>query len=97
MNCNVKYLALVVPLWLISFVSVADTQNATLNVQNMSCATCPVVVRGVLLKMEGVDDVVVSMKDKTVVVTFDNGMVSTQDLVNVVSNSGFPAKLLKSQ
>lgn len=96
MKRNLKFVLIVMPVWIISFISHAETQNATLTVENMSCATCPVVVRSALLKLDGVNEVSVSMKDKTVVVIFDDKEVSKEDLVNAVSNSGFPAKLLKS-
>ena len=96
MKRNLMYILLATTFWLMPFVSHAETQNATLTVENMSCATCPVVVRSALLKLDGVNEVSVSMKDKTVVVIFGNEEVSTQDLIDAVSNSGFPAKLLKS-
>jgi len=85
-----------ISLSLASFAGLAETQEATLTVEHMNCATCPIVVRGALFDLEGVDDVSVSMKEKTVKVTFDNIKLSTEDLVTAVSNSGFPAKLIKS-
>lgn len=80
---------------LTSLVSFAETQKATLVVEHMNCATCPIVVRNALLDLKGVEEVSVSMNDKTVIVSFDNKTLSSEDLVTAVSNSGFPARLVK--
>ncbi len=59
----------------------------------MNCATCPVIVKTALNKLDGVESVQVSMADKTVRVEFDNEKVSEPELAETVTNAGFPAKV----
>ncbi|TQV77339.1 mercuric transport protein periplasmic component [Aliikangiella marina] len=81
---------------LTSFSTMAAIKEVTLKVDHMDCATCPVVVRAALYDLEGVDKVKVSMKDKTVKVTFDDEKLKSSDLATAVTNAGFPAKLTDS-
>lgn len=81
---------------LTSFSTMAAIKEVTLKVDHMDCATCPVVVRAALYDLEGVDKVQVSMKDKTVKVTFDDTKLKSSDLATAVTNAGFPAKLTDS-
>ncbi len=74
----------------------AAIKEVTLKVDHMDCATCPVVVRAALYDLDGVDKVKVSMKDKTVKVTFDDERLKSSDLATAVTNAGFPAKLTGS-
>ena len=71
----------------------AAPSETTLKVEHMDCATCPVVVRAALYDLEGVDEVIVSMEEKTVDVKYDNKLVSEESLARTVTNAGFPAKV----
>ena len=86
----------IVTLTIISLSSLAAIKEVTLKVDHMDCATCLVVVRAALYDLEGVDKVNVSMKDKTVKVTFDDEKLKSSDLASAVTNAGFPAKLTDS-
>ena len=73
----------------------AAPTETTLKVEHMDCATCPVVVRAALYDLAGVDEVKVSMEEKTVEVKYDNELVSEESLARTVTNAGFPAKVSK--
>ena len=73
----------------------ADPDEITLAVKNMDCASCPVVVRAALYDLDGVEDVQVSMAEKTVEVVYDSALLTTDKLADAVSNAGFPAELVK--
>jgi mercuric transport protein len=60
---------------LISSSAFAAQRTVTLAVQNMFCADCPFVVRRSLETVPGVVNAMVSFKDKTAVVTYDDAKV----------------------
>ncbi len=76
-----------------SAAAIAAPAQTTLTVEHMSCASCPVIVKSALSNVDGVDDVHVSLLDKTVKVKFDDAQVTAEGLAQVVSDAGFPAKV----
>lgn len=74
----------------------AATRTATLDVKGMTCSTCPLTVRQVLLKSPGVSEARVSLKDAAVTVTFDDAATSVERLANIVTEAGFPAAQRKA-
>ena len=69
----------------------AATSTATLDVKGMTCSTCPLTVRQVLLKSPGVSLAKVDFKNATAVVTFDDTATSSERLANAVTEAGFPS------
>jgi mercuric ion binding protein len=53
-------------------VALAGEKTVTLAVKNMYCADCPFIVKRSLEEVPGVAKAVVSLKDRTVVVTCDD-------------------------
>jgi mercuric ion binding protein len=76
-------------------VGLATPAEATLVVEHMDCATCPVVVRAALYDLDGVEDVKVSMKEKAVRVIYDSERLTEDSLAQAVKNAGFPATISK--
>jgi mercuric ion binding protein len=72
----------------------AAEQTATLAVENMTCASCPYIVRESLLRVDGVSTVAVSFADKTAVVTFDDAVTDAAALTGATAEVGFPARPL---
>jgi periplasmic mercuric ion binding protein len=60
-------------------------------VKNMYCADCPFVVRKSLEAVPGVTKAVVSYKDKTAVVTFDDGRTDLPALTRATTDAGYPS------
>jgi mercuric ion binding protein len=74
-----------------SSVAFAGEKTITLAVQNMYCADCPFIVKKSLEHVPGVAKVVVSFKDKTAVVTYDDGKADLGSLITATANAGYPS------
>jgi mercuric ion binding protein len=72
-------------------VGVAAERTVTLRVENMSCVTCPYIVKSVLADVEGVTTVDVSYEAKTAVVTFDDARATVEALTAATAMVGFPS------
>ena len=78
---------------LVSGAAFAAEQTVTLAVANMSCATCPPTVRKALSAVPGVTKVVVSLEQKSAVVTFDDQKTTVAALLAAPTNAGYPTQL----
>jgi mercuric ion binding protein len=66
-------------------------KTVTLAVKNMYCATCPHMVKASLEAVPGVATVTVSYKNKTAVVTYDDGKADVKALTTATTNAGYPS------
>ena len=71
--------------------ALAAEKTVTLAVQNMSCAACPYTVKASLEAVPGVSKVVVSFKEKTAVVTYDDEKSDLTALTTATTNAGYPS------
>jgi mercuric ion binding protein len=71
----------------------APPRTVTLQVQNMTCGTCPLVVRKALERVPGVSATTVDYDKKTATVTFDPDRVKPATLAEATTNAGFPSSL----
>ena len=69
----------------------AAERTVTLAVQNMYCAACPHTVKASLQAVHGVREVVVSLRDKTAVVTYDDAETNLKALTAATTNAGYPS------
>jgi mercuric ion binding protein len=69
----------------------AAEKTVTLFVQNMYCAACPHTVKASLEAVPGVTEVVVSFKEKTAVVTYDDEKSDLTALTTATTNAGYPS------
>lgn len=69
----------------------AAERTVTLAVKNMYCAACPHTVKASLEAVPGVARAVVSYKDKTAVVTYDDGKTDVKALTAATTNAGYPS------
>lgn len=69
----------------------AAPRTVTLDVAGMTCITCPITVKKSLSRVDGVESVDVSVKDKQATVTFDDAKATTEALTQATSNAGFPS------
>jgi periplasmic mercuric ion binding protein len=86
------------PLIVISTLAVLASSNAfaadqtvTLAVKNMYCAACPYTVKASLQAVPGVKQAVVSYKEKTAIVTYDDASTDVKALVAATTNAGYPS------
>jgi len=80
-----------------AFPALAGEKIVTLAVEHMTCASCPYIVRSVLLDVPGVERAEVSFVEKKAVVTFDDTKAGIADLTAATAASGFPSRLLEEQ
>ena len=69
----------------------AAEKTVTLAVENMYCAACPHTVKASLAAVPGVTKVVVSFKEKTAVVTYDDEKSDLTALTTATTNAGYPS------
>ncbi|MCO6416090.1 cation transporter [Siccirubricoccus sp. KC 17139] len=75
----------------------AAERTATLEVQNVSCATCAPIVKRTLSRVPGVSRVAVSEGNgtATATVTFDDARTDVAALVQATTNAGFPSRTVQ--
>jgi mercuric ion binding protein len=70
-------------------------QTVTLNVQNMTCAVCPITVKKALERVPGVTDAKVDFDKKTANVSFDPEKASPDALTKATADAGYPSSVQK--
>lgn len=83
---------------LIASVTTASTafaaeRTVTFAVDNMTCASCPYIVKTSMAAVPGVANVTVSFKAKTATVTFDDAKTTSDAIATASMNAGYPAHL----
>ena len=68
-----------------------NSQSVTLDVQNMTCAMCPITIRKALQGVKGVQSAQVDFDSKTANVTFDPKKTTIETLIKTTTNVGYPA------
>lgn len=71
----------------------AAERTVTLAVDNMTCVSCPYIVREAMAAVPGVRQVEVSFAQKAAVVTFDDAMTTAEAVAAASAHAGFPARL----
>ncbi|MFC0351874.1 mercury resistance system periplasmic binding protein MerP [Undibacterium danionis] len=70
-------------------------KSVTLDVQNMTCATCPITVKKALERVPGVTDVKVDFEHKTAIVNLDTDRANSSMLTKATTDAGFPSTVRK--
>jgi mercuric ion binding protein len=76
---------------LVSSIALAAEKTITLAVENMYCADYPFIVRKSLEAVPGVSKAVVSYKDKTAAVTYDDSRADIAALTRATTQAGYPS------
>ncbi|HNF92679.1 MAG TPA: mercury resistance system periplasmic binding protein MerP [Accumulibacter sp.] len=69
----------------------AASQTITLSVPGMTCAACPITVKNVLTKVDGVKKAEVRYENRIAIVTFDDAKTNAEALTKTMANAGYPA------
>lgn len=81
---------------LLSGLAFAGTpETLTLNVQNMTCAACPITVKKALEQVPGVSDVKIDYAHKTATVHLDTDKGKVSMLTKATTDAGFPSTVRK--
>ena len=94
MKTNTNYLVLLSALVALPFAVLAGTlETVTLDVENMSCAVCPITVKKALDKVPGVTSAKVDFDKKTASVTFDPDKANPATLAKATLDAGYPSSV----
>ena len=92
-----KTLALILPLRSAHRPLLLGARMATLDMDNMDCAACPITMREALKKVPGVTSAKVDFKIKRAVVVFDSAQATPDALTKATADAGFPSKIVRLQ
>ncbi len=70
-----------------------NSQTVMLDVQNMTCAMCPITIKAALKKVDGVQSAKVDFDSKTANVTFNPKKTNIEALIQSTTNVGYPSTL----
>ena len=70
----------------------AGERTITFAVDNMTCASCPYIVKSSMEGVVGVAKVAVSFRAKTATVTFDDAKTNPATIAAASMNAGYPAR-----
>ena len=73
--------------------ALAATKSATLEVQGWTCGACASATKIALKKLDGVTNVTTDVEKSEVDVTYEEGKVSTQRMIEAVQKIGYKAKV----
>jgi mercuric ion binding protein len=69
----------------------AGERTVTFAVDNMTCASCPYIVKNSMTAVPGVARVAVSLQARTATVTFDDAKTTPDAIAAASANAGYPA------
>jgi mercuric ion binding protein len=75
----------------------AAQRTVTFDVDNMTCASCPYIVKTSMAAVPGVSTVAVSFEAKTATVTFDDAKTNPDAIAAASMNAGYPARPTQQQ
>jgi len=68
-----------------------NSQSVRLDMQNMTCAMCPITIRKALQGVNGVKNAKVDFSSKIATVTFDPQKTNIETLIKTTTHVGYPA------
>lgn len=74
-----------------SATAIAAERSVSFAVENMTCASCPYIVKTTMARVPGVSAVDVSYGEKTATVTFDDAKTSAETIAEASAEIGYPA------
>ena len=73
--------------------ALAAEQTVTFAVENMTCASCPYIVKRSIAAVPGVTEVDVSFQARAATVTFEDSKTNPEAIAAASTNAGYPARL----
>ena len=72
-----------------------DQARVVLDVENMTCAACPITVKKAISKVPGVSLVTVDYEHRTAIVSYNPTKTTTAELTKATTNAGYPSTVRK--
>ncbi|WP_336250081.1 heavy-metal-associated domain-containing protein [Stomatohabitans albus] len=63
--------------------------NITLTSSDISCGHCKATIEGDLREREGISNVLVTPEDKSIALTFDEGVISEDNIREIIEELGY--------
>lgn len=79
------------PIFASSVVAQAAVETETFNIENMTCALCPLTVKKAMERVNGVRSVEIDFNAKTATVTFDPSVTTIEAVAAASTDAGYPA------
>lgn len=73
----------------------AAQQSVRLAVPGMTCSACPITVKMALSRVDGVETVEVSYKERLASVTFDDTKTRVEALTQATAHAGYPSSVMQ--
>lgn len=73
-----------------------NLKKVILNVEGMTCPMCPLMVKTAVKNLEGVIEVDVNYKEAKAVVSYQEGKVTVEQIINAIEKAGFKARSSES-
>ena len=74
-----------------SSVAIAAEQTLKLSVPDMTCASCPYMVKQAISAVDGIKAVEATMEDRSATVTYDDTVTSIEAIQQATANIGYPS------
>lgn len=75
-----------------SSIAIAGEKVVSLEVDNMTCMSCPYQVQSALKRVDGVIDAEASLDSGQAVVTYDDAVTNIASLTEATANAGYPSR-----
>ena len=79
-----------------SSMAVAAEQTIKLSVPDMTCVSCPYMVKQAISAVDGIKTVEATMEDRSATVTFEDTLTSIEAIQQATANIGYPSSLFKA-
>ena len=80
-----------------SSVAIAAEQTIKLSVPDMTCASCPYMVKQAISAVDGIKAVEATMEDRSATVTYDDTVTSIEAIQQATANIGYPSSLYEAK
>ena len=77
--------------------ALAASRTVILDVQNMTCAVCPITVKKALEHVSGVERISIDYASKTATVQIDDTVATTDKLIEATKAAGYPSTVNGNQ
>ena len=80
-----------------SSVAIAAEQTIKLSVPDMTCVSCPYMVKQAISAVDGIKAVEATMEDRSATVTFEDTVTSIEAIQQATANIGYPSSLYEAK
>lgn len=68
-----------------------------LNIQGMTCASCPATIKKALKKLSGITKAEVSYKESKAVISYEKEKVSAEQMIKAIEGAGYKASVINGE